>query len=97
MKLEVLENGVIQFENVFNPIILKTKDNEKLSIFMRDSGFEFNYQGKDYYAKNGEIEEFNGFCFTCKGHGWLPSTLIVDDSNICPVCNGTGYNKRLKK
>jgi hypothetical protein len=25
---------------------------------MRDTGFEFNYQGKQYFAKNGIVDKF---------------------------------------
>lgn len=57
MKTTVLENRNIQLEEVYNPIVLKTNDNEELSICMRDSGFEFVYEGKNYSAKEGEIKE----------------------------------------
>ena len=29
-----------------------------MSICMRDTGFEFNYQGKWYFAKEGFVEPF---------------------------------------
>jgi hypothetical protein len=56
MKITVNEENEIQFEEVFIGITLKTNDGEKLSICMRDSGFEFNYQGKMYFAKEGYVE-----------------------------------------
>jgi len=59
MKITVNEENEIQFEEVFIGISLKTIDGEKLSICMRDSGFEFNYQGKMYFAKEGYVEPFN--------------------------------------
>lgn len=59
MKLSVNESGTIQLEEVFNEIILKTSNNEILSICMKDTGFEFNYQGKWYFAKQGFVEPFN--------------------------------------
>jgi hypothetical protein len=68
MEFTVNENGVIQLEKVYNSIILKTSSNEELSICMRDSGFEFTYQNKNYYAKEGIIGTFNQ-----KGN-----TIIVD-------------------
>jgi hypothetical protein len=58
MKVTTNEQGVIQLEEVFNGIILKTKDGEEMSICMRDSGFEFRYQGERYFAKEGYVEPF---------------------------------------
>lgn len=59
MKVTTTEKGVIQLEEVFNGIILKTPAGEEMSICMRDSGFEFNYQGELYFAKQGFVEPFN--------------------------------------
>lgn len=59
MKISVNESGTIQLEEIFNGIILKTANGEVLSICMRDTGFEFNYQGKWYFAKQGFVEPFN--------------------------------------
>lgn len=59
MKVTTTEKGVIQLEEVFNGIILKTPAGEEMSIYMRDSGFEFNYQGELYFAKQGFVEPFN--------------------------------------
>jgi hypothetical protein len=56
MKVTTNEQGVIQLEEVFNGITLKTKNGEQISICMRDSGFEFEYQGKRYSAQQGVIE-----------------------------------------
>ena len=58
MKVITNEQGVIQLEEVFSGIILKTPDGEEMSICMRDSGFEFNYQGEWYFAKEGFVEPF---------------------------------------
>ena len=58
MKTIVNENGSIQLEDVFNPIVLKTSDGEEMVISMRDSGFEFKYQGEMYFAKEGCVEPF---------------------------------------
>ena len=57
MKTTVNENNLIQLEEVFNPIVLKSGSGERLSICMRDSGFEFMYEGKMYSAKEGEVKE----------------------------------------
>ncbi len=59
MKITTTENGEIQLEEVYNPIVLKTRDGEVMAITMRDTGFELNYQGKWYSAKQGVIEPFD--------------------------------------
>lgn len=59
MKVTVKEDYTIQLEQVFNPIVLKTADGEEIAICMRDSGFEFKYQGASYSAKNGRVEHMN--------------------------------------
>lgn len=58
MKLTVTEDNTIQLENVFNSIVLKTPSGEEMAICMRDSGFEFKYQGEWYFAKEGYVEPF---------------------------------------
>jgi hypothetical protein len=58
MKVTTNEQGVIQLEEVFSGIILKTPDGEEMTICMRDSGFEINYQGEWYFAKEGFVEPF---------------------------------------
>ena len=55
MKVTVNQDNTIQLEEVFNHIVLKTKDGEEMAICMRDSGFEFNYQGGLYSAKEGFV------------------------------------------
>lgn len=55
MKLEVGKCGTIILKEVFNGIQLET-DKEYMVISMRDSGFEFNYNGKIYSAKNNIVE-----------------------------------------
>lgn len=58
MKITVDEKNIILIEEVYNPIKLLTEDSEEMYIIMRDSGFEFTYQGEKYYAKNGEVKKF---------------------------------------
>ena len=60
MKISVDENRNILLEEVYNPVVLKTQDGEKLSICMRDSGFEFAYEGLSYSAQRGRIIEMLG-------------------------------------
>lgn len=59
MKITINQDNLIELEEVYNPIVLKTKDGEKISIFMRDTGFEFWYQGEWYFAKEGYLEPFH--------------------------------------
>ncbi len=58
MKITVTQNKEIQLEEVYNSIVLKTKDGEEIAICMRDSGFEFRYQDNWYFAKEGNLEPF---------------------------------------
>lgn len=55
MKVEVSSQGAIVLKEVYNEIILQTREGEELSICMRDSGFEFFYSGHKYEAKEGEV------------------------------------------
>ena len=48
MKLTVGEHGVIQLEEVFNPILLKTTDGSEITIAMRDGTLEVTYKGVTY-------------------------------------------------
>ena len=59
MKLTVNDNNAIQLEKIFTPITLMTNDGEEMIICMRDTGFEFTYQGKNYSAKQGRVEELS--------------------------------------
>ena len=58
MKIETKENQLVLTE-VFNSIQLKTDDGETIDICMRDSGFEFKYNGEWYFAKQGEVSPFH--------------------------------------
>lgn len=58
MKVTTNEHGIIQLEDVVIGIDLKTQDGEEMTICMRDSGFEFRYQGEWYFAKEGFVEPF---------------------------------------
>jgi len=59
MKITINDKNTMQLEEVFNGITLKTADGEEMIICMRDSGFEFKYQNKWYFAKEGYIEPFH--------------------------------------
>lgn len=58
MKLSLNDKGIMEVEEIFNPIILRTKYGETITICMRDEGFEFEYEGKRYSAKKGVLEPF---------------------------------------
>lgn len=59
MNIEVNDKGIIELREVFSGITLITSDGEKLSIAMRDSGFEITYQNEWYELKEGKI---NNMC-----------------------------------
>jgi hypothetical protein len=57
MEIEVLPDYGIALKKVFNSILLVSEDKDVFGICMRDSGFEFQYGGTWYEAKNGKITE----------------------------------------
>lgn len=59
MKISVDEDSNILLEEVFSGIGLKTADGETMGICMRDSGFEFNYNGQKFSAQNGFIRKLS--------------------------------------
>ncbi len=58
MKLSTDEHGNIVLEEVFNGVVLKTAAGETMIIQMRDSEFEFEYEGVKYFAKEGHLKPF---------------------------------------
>ena len=56
MTLLVEQDGTLQLREVYNAIDLKSNEGELFSICMRDSGFEFEYQGTKYEAKDGVLQ-----------------------------------------
>lgn len=57
MNVEVNDKGIIELREVFGGITLITSDGEKLSIAMRDSGFEITYQDEWYELKEGKVNK----------------------------------------
>jgi hypothetical protein len=55
VKIEVNEDYEIILKEVFTGIGLETKYGEKFGICMRDSGFEFEYAGVSFQAKDGVV------------------------------------------
>jgi len=60
MVLGTNDKGFIELRKVFNPIILISDTGEKLSICMRDSGFEILYGKKRIDMKEGSIDRQTG-------------------------------------
>lgn len=58
MKITVNNGGLVQLNEVYLPIVLESNDYETISICMRDSGFEFVYNGEAWFAKNGVVALF---------------------------------------
>lgn len=58
MKIFVNDNNRIQIEDCFEGISLKSPNGENFSIAMRDGAFEFFYNEKLFYAKEGKVAEF---------------------------------------
>lgn len=55
MKIEIGEDNIIELKEVYNGIRLISNDGEIFAICMRDSGFEFSYNGNWYEAKNNQL------------------------------------------
>lgn len=55
MEIKVNQDNNIELTKVYSGISLKTDSEETMHICMRDTGFEFNYQGTWYSAQNGTI------------------------------------------
>ena len=45
----------VVLKEVYSGVMLETAYGEELGICMRDTGFEFNYCGVWWEAKNGEV------------------------------------------
>jgi len=74
MKIQVDENNEILLTEVYSGVGLKTRDGEFLGVCMRDTGFEFNYNGTWYEAKKGVIQKIGA------------DASDSDDNDTC--CNG---------
>lgn len=66
MKITTTDKFDFLLEEVFNPVILRASSGEEMSICMRDSGFEFSYQGIQYEAKDGIVRELKLNVFSNK-------------------------------
>jgi len=70
MKLDTDEKGEIVLKEIYSGVKLETKDKEYMGICMRDSGFEFNYIGTWYSAKEGIIS---------KGKEYITHSIFTKD------------------
>lgn len=59
MQITTNEQGNIQLTGVYNPLDLVSNSREKLTVCMRDSGFELTYNGITIECKNGRVIEMN--------------------------------------
>lgn len=59
MRLETNEKGEIILKEVYSGVTLEASSGESIGICMRDTGFEFNYFGVWYEAKNGEVRKLS--------------------------------------
>lgn len=61
MRIETDEKGNIILKEVYNGITLESNNKETLSVCMRDSGFEFTYEGEKYSAQDGVLTSLNNW------------------------------------
>ena len=52
--ITIPEQGEV-IRHVYNSIVFESNDGEQLALCMRDSGYEFKYEGVWYEAKNGKV------------------------------------------
>lgn len=93
MKITVLENKNMLLEQIYNPVTLKTNSNEEITICMRDSGFEFDYEGKKYSAQKGIIEEVNSNFISIDFGERENITLLEDGDNVRIKIKGLGETR----
>lgn len=55
MKIEVGPEREVILKEVYSGILFIAGSGETLSVCMRDNGFEFKYDGKWYFAKDGQV------------------------------------------
>jgi len=94
MRIGINKDGTQELREVYNGITLVTNAGEELSICMRDSGFEFTYQGVTYSAKGGTVDK----CFKYDNKAIINNVSITDsasdtdlvtnspDGSNCPNC-----------
>jgi hypothetical protein len=64
MKINTTDKGEILLTEVYSGVLLRTNDGETMGICMRDSGFEFNYEGEWYSAQKGVVTKMDYIAIT---------------------------------
>ena len=59
MKIDITEDRTIRLREVFNSVLFETKEGEKLTVCMRDGGFEIGV--KDSVKSEGKEEHFTWY------------------------------------
>jgi len=98
MEITTNEKGETILKEVYSGVGLETIYGEFMRICMRDSGFEFNYQGKCYEAKKGKIRRMKTFKqvkMTNKNKGAL--TRIYGDAANDTTATFQLYDNNLKQ
>lgn len=56
MKIDISEDGIFILKKVFVPVVFETEDGQKLTVCMRDDGFEICPNGANlYYVEGGSV------------------------------------------
>ena len=55
MDIHVDVDGTLKIKKAFGGLMLETEHGEEMGICMRDTGFEFKYNGEWWEAKNGQV------------------------------------------
>lgn len=58
MKFETDEQGAVEIREVFEPVCLVSKSGERLTVCMRDKGFEVSYGDILYRMEKGAIFQY---------------------------------------
>ncbi len=75
MKIEVGEKQEIILKEVYSGVTLVSGEGEKLGICMRDSGFEFTYEGLSFSAQEGVVTGLT----RAEASVSMPSTPVPED------------------
>ena len=105
MEINIGQNGLIELTKVYNSIELRTNDNETIKICMRDSGFEFTYEGEVYSAKEGVLVKVEkpkpedlGCMLSNSPKGCCPECGSLEVDSMTPrtvySCGSSDYDQR---
>lgn len=61
MEVNINEDRELEITKFYSGILLVSDDKEKFGICLRDSGFEFKYNGEWYEAKGGVIKKLSDY------------------------------------